>query len=160
MAATTEGTSGKGKVAPKSSHHQDGGWELFAHDADIGVRGFGKTRDMAFEEAAYALSAAVTDLLLVESREVVDIVCNATSDEILFYEWLNAIVYEMAARNMIFSRYSVQIHDHGLTGKAWGEAVDVARHQPAVEIKGATMTELHVARDSDGGWLAQCVVDV
>ena len=142
------------------SHHQEGGWELFAHDSDIGVRGFGKTRDMAFEEAAYALSAAITEPSSIESKETVDIVCNATNDELLLYEWLNAIVYEMSTRNMLFSRYSVQIHDHGLTGKAWGEEIDVARHQPAVEIKGATMTELHVARDSDGYWLAQCVVDV
>ena len=160
MTATKNEKSGSGRAMPQTSHHQEGGWELFGHDADIGVRGFGKTREMAFEEAAYALSAAVCDLSLVEPHETVDIVCNATSDEILLYEWLNAIVYEMAARNMIFSRYSVQIHDHGLTGKAWGETVDVARHQPAVEVKGATMTELHVARDSDGGWLAQCVVDV
>ena len=66
----------------------------------------------------------------------------------------------MTTRDMLFCRYSVLIHDHGLIGKAWGEEIDVARHQPAVEVKGATMTELHVARDSDGYWLAQCVVDV
>jgi len=142
------------------SSHREGGWELFAHDADIGVRGFGETRDLAFEEAAYALSAAITDPSSVKSLETVDFICNATSDELLLYEWLNAIVYEMSTRGMLFSRYSVHIQDHGLTGKAWGEKVDVARHQPAVEVKGATMTELHVAHDSDGYWLAQCVVDV
>jgi SHS2 domain-containing protein len=38
--------------------------------------------------------------------------------------------------------------------------VDVARHQPAVEVKGATFTELKVRRTDQGEWLAQCVVDV
>jgi SHS2 domain-containing protein len=38
--------------------------------------------------------------------------------------------------------------------------VDVARHQPAVEIKGATYTELKVGRTDNGLWFAQCVVDV
>jgi SHS2 domain-containing protein len=41
-----------------------------------------------------------------------------------------------------------------------GERVDVVRHEPAVEIKGATYTALRVERLDDGTWLAQCVVDV
>jgi SHS2 domain-containing protein len=47
-----------------------------------------------------------------------------------------------------------------LRATAWGEPVEVTRHQPAVEVKGATYTELRVQRTEDGGWLAQCVVDV
>lgn len=47
-----------------------------------------------------------------------------------------------------------------LTGLGWGEPLDRARHRPAVEIKGATYTELHVRQDADGTWHAQCVVDV
>ena len=40
-----------------------------------------------------------------------------------------------------------------------GEPIDLERHHPAVEIKGATYTELAVLR-KDGHWTAQCVVDV
>jgi SHS2 domain-containing protein len=46
-----------------------------------------------------------------------------------------------------------------LTATARGEPVDVARHEPAVEIKGATYTALAVEQ-TDGQWRAQCVVDV
>src|SRR3974377_1227241 len=35
-------------------------WELFPHDADVGVRGFGATPAEAFEQAAHALIAAIT----------------------------------------------------------------------------------------------------
>ena len=159
---TADDRSGSSARPPgrQKSSHSGRGWELFAHDADIGIRGFGKTRETAFEEAACALSAVITDVTHIRRTASVDIVCNAPNDDMLLYEWLNAIVYEMAARDMIFGRYSVQIHDHGLTAQAWGEEIDVERHQPAVEIKGATMTELHVARDSEGHWMAQCVVDV
>jgi len=38
--------------------------------------------------------------------------------------------------------------------------VDIARHRPAVEVKGATYTALRVAQEADGAWVAQCVVDV
>jgi tRNA nucleotidyltransferase (CCA-adding enzyme) len=61
---------------------------------------------------------------------------------------------------MLFGRFDVRIADGVLTAKAWGEAVDRARHEPAVEVKGATYTALSVARLDDGRWLAQCVVDV
>jgi SHS2 domain-containing protein len=54
----------------------------------------------------------------------------------------------------------VQIEGARLYGKAWGERVDVARHEPSVEVKGATYTALAVRRRDNGTWTAQCVVDV
>jgi SHS2 domain-containing protein len=38
--------------------------------------------------------------------------------------------------------------------------LDIARHQPAVEVKGATYTGLRVAQTTDGQWVAECIVDV
>jgi SHS2 domain-containing protein len=61
---------------------------------------------------------------------------------------------------MLFARFEVCIEDTTLTARAWGEAIDIAKHQPAVEVKGATLTNLAVRRDDNGNWLAQCVVDV
>jgi SHS2 domain-containing protein len=54
----------------------------------------------------------------------------------------------------------VTIEGSRLRATAWGEAVDRIRHEPAVEVKGATHTALRVERQADGHWLAQCVVDV
>ena len=41
-----------------------------------------------------------------------------------------------------------------------GEVVDIERHEPAVEVKGATYSLLEVAQTDGGDWIAQCVVDV
>jgi SHS2 domain-containing protein len=60
---------------------------------------------------------------------------------------------------MLFGRFEVHVDGAQLCARAGGEPVDVARHQPAVEPKGATFTELSVRR-SDGAWVAQCVIDV
>ena len=135
-------------------------WEHFPHEADIGVRGLGATLEEAFEQAALALTAVISDLAAVTPREMIRLSCEAPDDELLFVDWLNALVYEMATRNMLFSRFEVQLEGKRLGAKVWGEALDVARHRPAVEVKGATYTALKVARQADGGWLAQCVVDV
>lgn len=138
----------------------DGRWEHFPHGADVGVRGFGASLERAFEETALALTAVLTEPEKVEPKKAVRISCAASDDELLLVEWLNAIVFEMATRGMVFGRYEVRIEGGRLRGRAWGEPVDIARHEPAVEIKGATMTELRVEGDEAGRWLAQCVVDV
>ena len=88
-----------------------------------------------------------------------EIECEAFDRELLFAEWLNAIVYEMSTRRMLFGRYAVRLADGRLEGEAWGEPVDLERHHPAVEVKGATYTTLRVAREG-ARWVAQTVVDV
>ncbi|MBX6322996.1 MAG: archease [Rhodospirillaceae bacterium] len=135
-------------------------WELFPHDADIGVRGEGPTLESAFEQAALALTAAVTDPRDVRPQIEVRLTCEAPDRELLLVEWLNAVVFEMATRHMLFGRYSVSIEGARLVGRAWGEPLDVARHQPAVEVKGATYTALRVTDGPEGRWIAQCVIDV
>jgi SHS2 domain-containing protein len=136
-----------------------GHWEHFAHEADMGVRGVGTTPAEAFEQAALALTAVTTDPATVAPSVPVDIQCEAPDIELLFVDWLNALIYEMATRKMLFSRFEVKLDGLRLTARAWGEATNVTRHQPAVEIKGATYTALRVAQDDDR-WIAQTVVDV
>jgi SHS2 domain-containing protein len=135
------------------------GWEHFTHGADIGVRGRGGTLAEAFEQAALALTAVIADPACIAASETVPVVCEAPDVELLFAEWLNALVYEMAVRKMLFSRFAVRIDGTRLSAEAGGEPIDPGRHHPAVEVKGATYTELRVARE-DGDWIAQTVVDV
>ncbi len=136
-----------------------GRWEHFEHGADIGVRGVGPTKAEAYEQAALAMTAVVTDPSGVAASEPIAIQCRSPDDELLLVEWLNQLVYEMATRKMLFGRFAVTIDGPVLTGTAWGERVDVARHHPAVEVKGATYTALRVAHEP-AGWVAQTVVDV
>jgi len=147
-------------MQPSRPETVQGKWEHFPHQADIGVRGIGATKEEAFERAAEALTAVITDPDSVAPTQSVPIVCEAPDDELLLVDWLNALVYEMATRRMLFSRFHVRFNDHSLHATAWGEPIEVARHQPAVEVKGATYTELSVKQDEEGRWIAQCVVDV
>ena len=135
-------------------------WEHFSHEADMGVRGLGKTKEHAFEQAALALTAVITDVKTVATNHAVKIDCQAPDDELLFVDWLNSLIYEMATRKLLFGRFEVHINGTHLHATAWGETADVAKHKPAVEIKGATYTALKVRRDDTGGWVAQTVVDV
>jgi len=134
-------------------------WEHFEHKADIGVRGLGDTLATAFAQAALAMTAVVTDIELVQPVTRISIHCNDAENDTLFYDWLNTLVYEMSTRKMLFSQFDVTIVNGSLSATVAGEAIDIERHQPAVEIKGATFTELAVYQDNSQ-WVAQCVIDV
>jgi SHS2 domain-containing protein len=135
-------------------------WEHFAHGSDIGIRGIGPTKAAAFEQIAQALTGVISDLESVRPDVALSITCEAPTDEVLLVDWLNALIYEMATRRMLFGAFVVSIEGSHLQATAWGETVDRARHEPAVEVKGATYTALRVEQLEDGHWLAECVVDV
>jgi tRNA nucleotidyltransferase (CCA-adding enzyme) len=134
-------------------------WSHFPHEADIGLRGTGPEKARAFEAIGLALTSAITDLERVAASETIHISCSAPDDEILLVDWLNALIYEMAARKMLFREFDVTISDGELRAEVRGEKVEVDKHRPAVEPKGATYTALAVERNSSG-WQAECVVDV
>ena len=114
----------------------------------------------AFSQAGIALTAVITDPSTVRPLKRIDVECRAPDPELLFVDWINALIFEMATRGMLFSRFEVRVSGEILSGTAWGENLDRARHDRAVEVKGASYTELRVARGQDDCWHAACVVDV
>lgn len=135
-------------------------WEHFEHGADVGVRGIAASKAGAFEQAALALVALLSDPAAVRPLQAVPIVCAAPDDDLLLLDWLNAVLSEMAVRRMLFGAFAVRLGEGRLEAIARGEPIDPQRHEAGVEVKGATCTELRVAPTAAGGWLAQTVVDV
>ena len=134
------------------------GWEHFPHDADIGIRGFGATPAEAFEQAAVALTTIVTHAE-VKPLAAVEVTCEAPDLELLFVDWLNTVIYEMAVRKMLFARFAVTIEGTRLKATLWGELVDVARHAPAWSRR-AQPTRHYGSRRNRQRVAAGCVVDV
>lgn len=135
-------------------------WEHFEHQADIGVRGIAPTLAQAFEQAALALTAVIIEPDKVAPSRTLSVDCEAPDIELLLTEWLNQLIFLMATEHMLFSRFAVSIDNHHLHATIYGEPLERERHQPTVEIKGATFTALSVRQQDDGNWLAQTVVDV
>lgn len=134
-------------------------WENFSHDADIGIRGFGRTVEEAFEMSGIALSSVVTSPEKISLQATLHIHCENPDLELLFYDWINALVFEMDTKKMLFGKFKVHLFNHSLDAEVSGEVVNTLKHDPAVDIKGATMTELKV-KQVNGEWIVQCVVDV
>ncbi|MEX2352648.1 MAG: archease, partial [Gammaproteobacteria bacterium] len=113
-----------------------------------------------FAQAAIAMTAVICEVDTVRPLVSRQIQCEAPDYELLFVDWLNALVYEMAVEQMLFGHFDIQIDSMTLQATAWGEPVDRVRHQPAVEVKGATYTGLAVTQVKNNQWVAQCVIDV
>ena len=137
-----------------------GHWQHVEHDADIGLRVTATTREEVFELAGEALTAIICDPAAVRATETVTVRCEAPDNALLFVDWLNALIYEMATRRMLFANWRIELDGHTLEATIQGEAVDGRRHRPVVEVKGATYTALEFEQAGDGTWHAQCVVDV
>lgn len=134
-------------------------YETFDHEADIGIRGFGACPDEAFAHAAAAMYSVMVNIDSIEPRERREVRVSAPERELLLVEWLNALLAESDIERMVFCRFAVRIRGNELQGEAWGEPLDRQRHEPNVEVKGATFHMLHVGTEA-GRCVAQCVVDV
>ncbi|HTP04832.1 MAG TPA: archease [Nitrospirota bacterium] len=134
-------------------------FETFEHEADIGIRGFGGSMKEAFENAAIALYSVMVNIDAVNPVEEMTVTVSAPDPELLLVEWLNALLALSDIERMVFSKFEVKMEGTTLTGIAGGEPLDRERHEPHVEVKGATYHLLSV-KEQDGIYTAQCVVDV
>lgn len=134
-------------------------YETFEHEADIGIRGSGKSIEKAFENAALALYFVIVNIDSVKPAEMREISVSAPDRELLLVEWLNALLSLSDIERLLFSKFEVHISGESLTATVWGERLDTGRHELGVEVKGATYHMLRVA-EKDGVYTAQCVVDV
>lgn len=134
-------------------------YETFEHASDIGIRGYGRTLEDSFCHAAEALYSVMVKLPAVEQKEKRTISVFAEDRELLLVEWLNALLSLSDIERVVFSKFEVHIAGLELRGYAWGEKLDREKHEPTVEIKGASYHMLSVT-ENESGFTASCVVDV
>jgi len=133
--------------------------ETFDHEADIGVAGEGATLEEAFAGGARAMFSVMFEMENARPTNEIAVSCTASDTELLFVRWLNMLLAEADLRKMVFSDFELEIDAGRLDARVLGEPYDADRHGRGVEVKGATLTELRVAR-TPAGWRAQTVVDV
>ncbi|MFH1424213.1 MAG: archease [archaeon] len=134
-------------------------FEYIEHEADIGIKGTGKTVEEAFAEGARAMFGIMVDLEKVDPVKRIEVECEAENIGSLFVEFLNALLAQVNIAEMFFSKFEVKIDGTHLTATAWGEQIDQEKHQTKIEVKAATFSGLKY-EEKDGVHSIQCVVDV
>src|SRR5258708_7967051 len=105
-------------------------YEHYEHTADLGLRICAPDLNALFTEAAQALFAVIVDdLTTVEPRQRLDVQLEGGERDYLLFDWLKELLYHFDAEHLLLSRFEVQVSATGLTGAAWGEPLDPARHE-------------------------------
>ena len=123
----------------------DRGFEYFEHTADVGIRAWGPTLEVAFAEAAKGLVANMVEV--AEARVVGEAVLEveAESRERLLFRFLEDVLYQLQTELWVVSEVDVQFLAAGkLRATLRGEAYDAKRHGHVHEIKAITFHDLEV----------------
>ena len=134
--------------------------ERFEHTADVGLR----IRAAGFAALLEEAGRALFDLMIANLDEVrplvrVQVRLDALPADDLLHDWLTELLYFFSARRLVLCRFQVALYDGRLEATAEGEPLDLARHQPGMEVKAITYHGLKVESSADG-WLAEVIVDL
>ena len=120
-------------------------YAYFEHDADIGVSGRGATPEEAFEAAAAAMFALMTELAAVRRSRTVQLEFEEADTELALVRWLNLLLATAREQGMAFAEFRLErdgvVWRGSATGEVWRR--DLER---GVEVKGATLTMLRVGK--------------
>jgi len=130
----------------------------FEHGADVGIVGRGATIEQAFEDAARATFAIMTDLDAVHPIETVNLELEEADNELALVRWLNLLLGLARERGLALGQFHLERDGMRWRGTASGEPWRAALER-GVEVKGATLTMLEVKKTASG-WEARCIVDV
>ena len=136
------------------------GWERFAAEADVGVRGWGTTRGEAFAQVTlglFALLVAPDEVRVTEHREVR---AQADVPERLLAAWVDECLYVHEIEGFVVRRVVVLgASDTVVHGILHGEKLDTRRHRPGTVVKAATLHQASVT-DLHGRHQVSVIVDV
>jgi len=135
-------------------------FETFDHTADVGIIGRGATLGEAFANAAKAMFSLMVDLDRIEPREERRIDVEADDSEGLLVAWLAELLYISEVDNLVFNRFDVdEISDTRIVARAFGEPLDLDRHNPKLMVKAVTRHMLQVAPE-EGGYQVRVILDI
>jgi SHS2 domain-containing protein len=135
-------------------------YETFEHTADLGLRVRAADLQILFADAGRGLfSLIVANLEMVRAGETVNFELAGEISELLFFDWLNELLYTYETRHLLFARFDVRLGDFGLRAVAHGEPIDPARHVLDHEVKAITYHGLKLEQTGDQ-WLAEVIVDI
>jgi len=128
-------------------------------EADVGFEVWADDLDSLFEEAALSMYEIMVDVEKVGRSTERSISISAPDIEMLLRHWLSELLFITDVEKIVFSDFDVKISGNDLEGRAWGEFIDVEKHNPKTEIKAVTYHKLSV-REEGGIWRCTVVLDI
>ena len=135
-------------------------FEIIDHTADIGVRARGRDLPEVMQRAAQGMFHVI--LGGAEVRPVEEEVIEVEGDDAvdLMVRWLGELLFRFDARKRVYGEFRVEMPSpNKLRARVRGERLDLARHQPQMEIKAVTYCGARVEQRGEA-WFAEVVFDI
>lgn len=141
------------------------GHDTIDHTADMGLVGWGRTLEEAFEEAALAMAELIADTKGLSGGYQIRSEVEGADLEELLIEFLNSILMTADLEESICSGVSIEALASGKEEYKMAFVVDLVKRTRVgerlrAEVKGATYFGAKVKERFNDIWEARCVVDM
>ncbi len=134
-------------------------FEIIDHTADIGIAAYGDDIRAVFINAALGMLNIITEVDKISETIRKNISVKAENQTELLAAWLNELLYYFDADNLIFSRFEItDMNATDMKAIAYGEQIDLNRHEIKSQIKAATYHMLKLEKTDR--FRAQVILDV
>lgn len=132
--------------------------------ADIAFRAWGETLAELFRAASDAtMNVMVEDLEAIAPDEERHLSLDNEDLELLLFNFLQEFIYYKDSEQLLLRAKQVEIVNQGgiyrLNAIAWGESLDVMRHEQRVDVKAVTLHRFQL-KQTDKGWTAMVILDI
>jgi protein archease len=137
------------------------GFKLLEHTADIGILAHGDTREQALMGASLGLVSILIDYPeYVRSVEERHFKASGPDEAAQIVDWLNEILFFFDTEGLVFAEFVIDSWTlEEITGRAWGERLDIYRHALRTTAKAATYHQFK-SHPTPRGWEIRVFVDV
>ncbi len=132
--------------------------------ADIDFEADGKTIKELFESSALAVTnTMVKNLESIDTTVKKEIKVENNKIDMLLFNFLQEIIFYKDAEQLIFNKFEIDIFSENekwhLKCNAYGEKIDVKKHEMIVDVKAVSLHYFKVEEVEDG-WKANVILDV
>jgi SHS2 domain-containing protein len=135
-------------------------FEILDISGDIGIRSFGKDREVAFVHAALGMFSLITSLKKIKEEKTIVVTVESDSLDGLLVSWLNELIFHFDTYGFIGKNIAVKhLSDRKIITAVTGETFDPQRHERKLLIKAATYHKLSVEK-ANGVWEIHVIFDI
>lgn len=128
-------------------------YKFLDHATDAIIEVTAKNLKEAFATAAEAEINLTLDQDRVEEKEEKKFSAQGKDLRYLLFSWLEEIPFVLITEGFAISRLEFEIEEiqgYRINAKAYGETLDVKKHNFKVEIKAPTFYDMEIRQDDDG----------
>ncbi len=136
-------------------------YKFLEHMTDAYIEAEGDTLEEAFENAAKGLVDTMIDISRIEVKTRTLISVKGHDLEEVLYNWLEEVLLKLSLDRLALKEFKVRIKKgdtYELEGEAYGERLDIEKHNYKVEIKAVTYHLMEIR--GDGKYKVRFLLDL